>query len=55
MVTDGDGTTRGGDNRTSAVTESTDEETPAAPARSASSPKKNFKSLDDAFNDLMET
>jgi len=56
MPTEFEGTTRGGsDNKVAAVTEDEDD-TPAAPVKpAASTPKKTFKSLDDAFNDLIDT
>jgi hypothetical protein len=54
MVTDGDGTSRGGDFKTAALDDSEEDAKPVQKTASSTT-KKNFKSLDDAFNDLMET
>ena len=55
MPTEFEGTTRGGsDSKTSAVSED-EEDSPPAPKTGGSIPKKTFKSLDDAFNDLIDS
>jgi hypothetical protein len=56
MPTEFDGTSRGGsDTKTSAVTDEDDAPAQAPSKPAASTPKKSFKSLDDAFNDLIDT
>jgi hypothetical protein len=56
MPTDGDGTTRGGsDSKTSAMSDDDDSPPPQSSKSTASTSKKTFKSLDDAFNDLIDS
>jgi hypothetical protein len=58
MVSDSDGTSRGGDQKTSALSDSSDDDEKSAqttPKTSGSTAKKSYKSLDDAFNDLIDT
>ena len=57
MTTDSDGTTRGGDQKTSALSDSDEDETPAQTTTksNANGSKKSYKSLDDAFNDLIDS
>jgi hypothetical protein len=57
MPTESDGTQRGGnDNKVAAAAAAADEEDDSPPSKpAANTSKKTFKSLDDAFNDLIDS
>lgn len=54
MPTESDGTSRGGDSKVAAVADE-DDDSPPPSKPAANTPKKTFKSLDDAFNDLIDS
>jgi hypothetical protein len=55
MPTESDGTSRGGDNKVVAAAADDEDDSPPPSKPAANTPKKSFKSLDDAFNDLIDS
>lgn len=55
MPTESDGTSRGGDNKVAAAAADDEDDSPPPSKPAVNTPKKSFKSLDDVFNDLIDT